>query len=364
MKDNDNDITTMEFLLSLINTANNSSNSVDNIEILISKSYAFLNLTNIFVIDLNYKKNKFVKFAFNTQNINYEFYTSPEVRLTLEDEGIFDTSKRDKNYYKYDFYNFTIKSALIYPVQNKNIANYLVCFEDNNIVREWSNKEKFVANSIVRVFALMLKINIYEENNQKIDAMKRALSNIGIFVDYNVFSSAIVDINKSGLNISGEYSPDLDILTGAYNRIWGISFLNDLLNRIETNNEIFSVCFIDIVNLKNINDKFGQEIGDRTIISLSTIIKNNIRGTDIFCRLGGDEFMLLLPICSEKNAYRVIENIITDIDKLNNSDNSPYAFNISIGVLEANSNVKMSADEIIKFLYHAMDSNTNYRFSD
>lgn len=84
-----------------------------------------------------------------------------------------------------------------------------------------------------------------------------------------------------------------DKLSGLYNR----AFLDDIIeseiersNRYETK---FSLIFIDIDNFKKINDMYGHHIGDAVIIDFASLLKSNIRKTDIVGRWGGEEFLII-----------------------------------------------------------------------
>ena len=91
-----------------------------------------------------------------------------------------------------------------------------------------------------------------------------------------------------------------DHLTGFYNRL----ITNDLMNRellkSERYNSPFCIILLDIDKLKKINDTLGHLKGDEVISEIASVIKKNIRKTDIACRWGGDEFLLLVNAPKEK----------------------------------------------------------------
>ncbi len=99
----------------------------------------------------------------------------------------------------------------------------------------------------------------------------------------------------------------LDPLTHLYNRRF---FDNEIKNLI-FNDEKFSLIFIDVDDLKKINDLKGHIEGDKALKELAESIKSSIRQTDIAARYGGDEFVILVKGSSkdiaEKIAYRIKE---------------------------------------------------------
>ena len=127
----------------------------------------------------------------------------------------------------------------------------------------------------------------------------------------------------------------IDPLTGLYNRR-----ILDSLVKLPT---IAIMCDID--NFKMINDTFGHDMGDYVINSIGSILKNNFRNSDYVCRLGGDEFLIL--IVDYKNEEFILERcekIKQDISNLITIPN--HNVTISIGVAMDDNYNKL--DEIIK----------------
>lgn len=98
-----------------------------------------------------------------------------------------------------------------------------------------------------------------------------------------------------------------DALTGLYNR----RYLNDSLARelshVQRESIPLSIIMLDIDHFKKINDTYGHKMGDIVLINLSDTIKRHVRGGDIPCRYGGEEFVILLPGASTEIAVRRAE---------------------------------------------------------
>ncbi len=105
----------------------------------------------------------------------------------------------------------------------------------------------------------------------------------------------------------------LDPLSGLYNRRFAESFLEKSFTQWSRYGQPFSLMFIDIDNLKNINDTYGHIVGDKVIERLSTCLKTMIRSSDVASRYGGDEFLLILPNTNinsgEQAAVRIMKCI-------------------------------------------------------
>ncbi|HKL44217.1 MAG TPA: PAS domain-containing protein [Candidatus Absconditabacterales bacterium] len=103
-----------------------------------------------------------------------------------------------------------------------------------------------------------------------------------------------------------EYLSFHDPLTGLYNR----RYMEDSLKRLDTHRNIpFSIIVTDINGLKLTNDAYGHEMGDKLLIATAEILKNSCRKEDIICRIGGDEFVILLPDTDKERSKEIIKKI-------------------------------------------------------
>jgi len=116
-----------------------------------------------------------------------------------------------------------------------------------------------------------------------------------------------------------EYLSYNDQLTGLYNR----RFYEEELKRLDVKeNYPLTIVLGDVNGLKLINDSFGHVIGDELIKKSAQIIKNGCRAQDVIIRLGGDEFILLLPKTDIYEAEEIIEHInnLSRKEKIQNID--------------------------------------------
>ncbi len=121
-----------------------------------------------------------------------------------------------------------------------------------------------------------------------------------------------------------------DQLTQVYNRNKFKEFIDSKTGAITKFPGLdISLLLIDIDFFKKVNDEFGHESGDKVLIWLAGILKSNVRETDSVIRWGGEEFLVVMPGCSEDNAARIAEKIRR---KVETSDNGVCSTTISIGV--------------------------------
>lgn len=100
-----------------------------------------------------------------------------------------------------------------------------------------------------------------------------------------------------------------DTLTGLFNRKAFMEHLKREISSAKRTKRPLTLGFIDLNDLKKMNDNYGHEAGDLLIQSASEAMSSCIRATDFAARVGGDEFMILFPECSEESAVHIIERI-------------------------------------------------------
>ncbi|AOY77936.1 GGDEF domain-containing protein [Clostridium formicaceticum] len=146
------------------------------------------------------------------------------------------------------------------------------------------------------------------------------------------------------------YLAAIDTLTGAYNRGMGLSMLDNLIKITKRSGEVFSICYLDINDLKFVNDNYGHTEGDDLLVLLCNSIKEEIREYDILCRLGGDEFLIIFPKCTSKNVEAIIDRIQKKINIQNEKNQNPYSLSFSYGILQVDSQKEPSVDALIELV--------------
>lgn len=109
------------------------------------------------------------------------------------------------------------------------------------------------------------------------------------------------------------YLANFDPLTGLPNRIQMDDHLNYTLNLTKRNKGSFGIMFLDLDHFKNINDTLGHSIGDHLLIQLAQRLTTELRDEDTVSRMGGDEFIILLPDTDGKGAAQVAHKLLESI---------------------------------------------------
>ena len=136
----------------------------------------------------------------------------------------------------------------------------------------------------------------------------------------------------------------LDPLTGVLNRRRGIEILSQQLNGATD----FIVCYIDVNNLKMVNDRYGHSAGDDLIISCCETIKQHIREKDVLFRLGGDEFIILIFDRQIDVAQAIWSSIQSEFQDMAITGQKPYPISASHGLYQCKSGSNFSPEEILE----------------
>ncbi len=128
----------------------------------------------------------------------------------------------------------------------------------------------------------------------------------------------IAKIGSLTLQNSAVYSQvrkkaDIDGLTGAFNKRYSLQRIGELIHSAREKSTKLSIFLFDLDNFKNYNDLNGHLPGDHLLKELSQLVQENIRTVDIFCRYGGEEFLILMPETDEQEALAVAEKIRKNI---------------------------------------------------
>ncbi|MCX7957745.1 MAG: diguanylate cyclase [Deltaproteobacteria bacterium] len=104
-----------------------------------------------------------------------------------------------------------------------------------------------------------------------------------------------------------------DTLTGIKNSRAFYSHLGFEVNRAKRNKSILSIVYFDLDNFKEVNDVQGHSAGDGLLKAVADTVKGCLRETDIFARIGGDEFSVILPDTGEDETCLISERFIKEV---------------------------------------------------
>jgi diguanylate cyclase (GGDEF)-like protein len=157
-----------------------------------------------------------------------------------------------------------------------------------------------------------------------------------------------------GLQAELELLAAIDSLTGLCNRRALDQALIRELARAERKKHPVCLLMIDIDNFKMINDTYGHQSGDTILVEMGKTLKTNIRRSDVGCRWGGDEFIMLFPECNIEDSLKRAGEI-KEIFKEKTFNFSGKSINMTLSIgLACYPDHGVSAEELIHAADHAM----------
>jgi len=203
---------------------------------------------------------------------------------------------------------------------------------------------------IVDGFLLLILIcNTYSlfQDRQLKQVRNRFTAQLEVFIRQSVRADKLY-----GLSI-------LDPLTGLHNRRFGEERLKEEIIRAERNSDPLAVIILDLDHFKGINDQFGHHAGDVALKAFSRRLRKAIRACDVPVRIGGDEFLVILPECPREKVDVILSrlgSIQVDID----SQSFPICYSVGRAQYQVNDTTKTLLERADKVMYtekHARSQN-------
>lgn len=145
---------------------------------------------------------------------------------------------------------------------------------------------------------------------------------------YFAISASVLDKKKnlygvilSNITEAEKYKKELEImtvkdaLTGIGNRRFFHQKLDEQIILTQRYNNSFSLIIFDIDFFKKVNDNYGHDKGDKVLIEYTKFISSMLRESDVFCRIGGEEFIIVLPNTTKDKAYLLAQKLRESVEK-------------------------------------------------
>ena len=158
----------------------------------------------------------------------------------------------------------------------------------------------------------------------------------GMYIDVVLLSIALSDRMKITLEqkLIAEKAAKTDIVTGLMNRRAYYEISEAEYQRLLRHQKVVSIIMFDIDHFKNINDSYGHSCGDKVLKDVATIVKKHIREYDYTFRMGGDEFLILLPETNDQQATQLAERIRREIEQYRFEEDHSLDITASFGIAQ------------------------------
>ncbi|MGG3466001.1 GGDEF domain-containing protein [Neobacillus pocheonensis] len=167
-----------------------------------------------------------------------------------------------------------------------------------------------------------------------------------------IHTTDITDMKKKEAELMKLAS--IDMLTGVMNRRSGLELLR---GKLAEGKDEFIICYIDINNLKIVNDRYGHSTGDHLIQTCCKMIQRHLDSQDILFRLGGDEFIVIFSKKRVEDVRLTWDNIQRAFQDSIDSSHKPYQISASYGLFPYMPGTQVTLEEIIELADKEMYKN-------
>jgi diguanylate cyclase (GGDEF)-like protein len=203
-------------------------------------------------------------------------------------------------------------------------------------------------------------MKIVEEKN-KWNPEEEYESHINEFIDaFHRYGKSTQEMSLLGLTLNRLWHENknlvimssTDVLTGILNRRGFFNVIQPLSYLAQRNNLSLGFMMIDIDHFKQINDRYGHQKGDKILAKIASILRTNIRTSDIIGRYGGEEFIVFLSSVKPEYIESVAEKLRTEVEQSFEEDTKvTISIGVSYGML-----IEENIDEQILNLINKADS--------
>lgn len=277
-------------------------------------------------------------------------------------------------YFNNDFkgvFSIDIGLDTILNIVNSNIDyGELYLLKSNNTILNLKNtsnlKQKLQYKELdniyykeISTFNNKLKfVYLIDKNEKTVIILKNSFP----FILIAVFIFSIINIIFYLLFLTNKIKQlsNIDPLTSLLNRRAMEEKINTLLDISQRYEQEISFLMLDLDDFKKINDTYGHQAGDKTLIFTAEVLKNNCRKADLISRYGGEEFLICLSNTELHSAYKLAERIRIDISKLK-IPGIHQQITVSIGCTEHifKEDIEKTIDRADKLLYEAKVNGKN-----
>ena len=152
-----------------------------------------------------------------------------------------------------------------------------------------------------------------------------------------------------------------DDLVGLNNRRGFMNLAQQSLQLCQRQGWSVSLAYFDLDHFKRVNDRFGHAEGDYALQRFADLLKDNFRASDIYARLSGDEFVVLLPHTNGDSAMQVHARFKESLTRYNLDSGRDYSITCSSGIIEFNSLQHRSLEDLLNaadsLMYQAKRAN-------
>lgn len=281
----------------------------------------------IFSMMIFSRRNIFCSFI----EIMYTFFIQvlANVLFAIYYTGILKKTLVEFNNNIIDNLSFLLLVLGLYIVLNNNLGKRIFSFRDSVLIKH--NRSMTVVTEYLLVISIwfLVAANIigYETSNLFWLISSLILVLIGAFVGITI-------IEQRNKFLELKRAASTDELTGTMTRKEGMDYLRSMIVTSHKKGQSFNIVYLDINDLKAVNDNLGHLYGDQMICHIISTIRKNIRSYDQIIRIGGDEFLVVFQEHSSEELKGIMERILIIVEAEKPPSLMDYPISFSYGIAE------------------------------
>jgi len=186
--------------------------------------------------------------------------------------------------------------------------------------------------------------------HQLTDVALQSFKDLAALVQNEIYADRLSSAHTALTNKLGVARREamMDPLTRLWNRRGAMVMLKEAFAAADQNDFPTAIALLDLDNFKRVNDTYGHQIGDELLRRLGSRLVSSVRGDDVTCRIGGDEFLLLMTDTNERMAAQVSERVrraITESPIPTRQGNIPMS--LSVGFTVRQPKEQITLDELL-----------------
>lgn len=221
-------------------------------------------------------------------------------------------------------------------------------------------KDRFRHGSLLeeQAFSLLAPVMLMSDYEDKVSRMS-FIKYADDFIKKPIDFDELIQKIKKQLKKKNEFSKVclLDPLTGTFNEKFLFSELTRQLGKLKRTKESFTIALLDIDGFKSINQTYGFMKANQILKAFTTSIQHAVRQTDLLFRVGGDEFLLIMPETDQLQAKLLLQRLMREFSQtefLNVSDSFSPSFSSAIVEIRDGS---LSSEECLIMAWHTFNQN-------
>lgn len=316
---------------------------------------------------VNQEFNLYVGKRLDKNNLKQQFIDFEQLAVTQEKEIDVSSLKFSSKYLpnievQVKLSEKQIRNTLLFKDSLSNVLFSISTITQRHFVNE-GKKTIHIVSIIMAVFLAIILYVIYKSQVVFRRMLQKDKKTLEIKVEQRTKQLEAVVKKVKSTNQQLHDLAHTDFLTKIDNRRSFFAKAQVILENAKNQKQSVCVCMIDIDNFKQINDTYGHDVGDKVLVSFTSVILDELEKETIFARLGGEEFAMVFPNSSIKEACKkieklrkLIENLVIQIDLT-----TTLKFTASFGISDnaSSHNIDVILHQADKMLYCAKNDGKN-----